>query len=406
MDDRGRPPQRGGLRSIVFATLWAAASVGVLTLVMMWAFDLGSRNPAEVPALSADGAWKTRPADPEGRRVPGTDRFVYDTLSGGGAGSAEAIAEAFSSAPVERPAVEDLAAIPELSAIAPDQGAALDTGAFAALSATVAAADPTRRRTILLDDPTQPQRKSSDFAPPNPPSAPPNVGSGVEPPPSNAAFFQDDATVVAEGRAIADGAAAAEDDAAGLDTPGVAPALAGGAVDLAAEVAAADPSSFTPNPTAAPNETNGAPPSAGADAPAAAPPADATPSAAAAPPAAAPAATEAPTVAEAPGAGGQGAGVAAPAPRPTRPVEPPRDPVFQVQLAALDSVAAVERRWASLRAREPEVLNPFELQVQPVTLGSARLYRLRIGEFERRSQAARLCVQLRDRGIDCFPATK
>ena len=181
---------RGGVRGAVSATLWIAGSVGAVSAVMIWAFDLGARNPADIPALTASSDWRARPADAEGRRLPGQNRLVYGPVSGGATRDAAAVSGAFGAAPVERARREDLASAPPLDQIAMDKGAPISGAAFASLS-KAAAREPeaNERRTILLDDPLQPQRSVRDYGAPGAPKIPANVGAGAEPPPPNAEFF-------------------------------------------------------------------------------------------------------------------------------------------------------------------------------------------------------------------------
>lgn len=80
--------------------------------------------------------------------------------------------------------------------------------------------------------------------------------------------------------------------------------------------------------------------------------------------------------------------------------------IYQVQLAALDSVAAVERRWEEVRAANGDLVGSLALDVQPFNHNNLRVYRLRLGDFSSREQARRLCQQLVARGLQCFVATK
>lgn len=371
---------RGGLRALVSATLWTACSIGVVTAVMIWAFDLGSRNPADIPALSAAGDWRQRPADPEGRKVPGSDRLVYGPVAGAPSGASAAVSNAFSAAPVERAPTEDFVNAPPLAEIAPDRGESINREAFADLSRKTAETEANARRTILLDDPLQPQRSARDYSAPGAPGAPANVGTGSEPPPANAAFYGPDGatgdTAVAPRAASPEtGTRVALAPSPSPSSPASPPSSVGAASPLTTDMPPdAEPAAMTPGGSGSKETT--------------ASPAETPPE-----PAAAAAASIDTAIAE--------LAPAAP-PDPTAEAEPN---VFQVQLAALDSVRAVEQRWDALKAREPELLGSFPLEIKPVNVGGSRLYRLRVGSFGSRSEAARLCVILRERGVECFPAS-
>lgn len=350
-------PRGGGVPGIVSATLWTAGSVGAVTLVMIWAFDLGSRNPADIPALSAAGDWRQAPEDPEGRRVPGADRLVYGPIAGAPSGASAAVSSAFGAAPIERAPAEDFASAPPTSEIAPDRGTVIGSAAFAELSREAATeTEAPERRTILLDDPLQPQRSARDYGAPGAPNAPANVGSGAEPPPANAAFYSAGTATTGDAANVA--------EASAEPTPTPADAAAPLTTDMPPD---AEPAAMGPAETEVAVAENAA-----SESSAAAASIDA-------------AITE-----------------LAPAEPPSAPAEAaPR--VFQVQLAALDSVRAVEERWDALKGREPQLLGNFALEIKPVNVGGSRLYRLRAGAFESRSDAARLCVALRERGVECFP---
>lgn len=382
LDDGGS--QGGGLLS---AALWAAGSIGAVTAVMMWMFDLGARNPADVPALVASGEWRRAPENgPGGRAIPGQDRRVYAPIAQGDQAAATAVATAFGSAPTERPDSADLSGVPPLTDIAPDQGETVFSDGFAAL-ARAAGDEPeaSERRRILLSDGTEPRLEAALSTFETRPDLPPNIGVGAEPPPENAVGFLPEGSV-GDARPAPPGA---------------------------------------PAPTAVPAPSHASAAAAGIDAPPEAEAAaiDSPPGFGDAPPAAVDAL--APPVTP-PGAGGAAAGngntqsgganpgstseetaVAALAPSPpsTGTSAPPAPAIYQVQLGALDSVRAVETRWAELQAAEPALLGAYRLDIQPVNVGEARLYRLRVGAFSSRNAAAELCAALRSRGVECFPAS-
>ncbi|MEL6978198.1 MAG: SPOR domain-containing protein [Pseudomonadota bacterium] len=364
------PSDGGGAGGLLSAALWAAGSVGVIAVVMMWAFDLGSRNPADIPALSAEAPWRRAPDSADGLRIPGGDAQVYGPMASGPNAAATAVADAFGAPGAERPTAGDMTASaeapPPLEAIAPDQGSPVSRQEFEQMAMAAAAEAQARgRRTILLDDPIEPLRAAADYQGSGAPEAPPNIGAGAEPPPTNAVFYEPDAAVADSQAAprAGDGPPSASAAAVDAELDPVIPAPAP-EFELASEAAPPDAERL------ASAAAQAAPESAAADQ-------SADRSARSEPPA--------------PPSAARG-GPAAPA-------------IYQVQLGALESVLAVETEWAQLRRQAPALLGPFELDVQPVNVGDARLYRLRIGAFESRTEAAQLCAQLRAREIDCFPAS-
>lgn len=115
-------------------------------------------------------------------------------------------------------------------------------------------------------------------------------------------------------------------------------------------------------------------------------------------------------------------GAAQPTPAPRRPAPPPPQSTqpapppttaqgggagFVVQLAALASEQAVRERWSAYQVREPQLLGPRRLVVEPVTVtnsvtgGESRLFRLRVTAADR-VDARRLCKDLTERGFTCF----
>lgn len=88
-----------------------------------------------------------------------------------------------------------------------------------------------------------------------------------------------------------------------------------------------------------------------------------------------------------------------------QPVGIPPQPVgdAQVQLGAMPTPDLVRTRWRELQGRNPDVLGTLGLQVLPVrTAQGQELFRLRAGPLPDSQTAARLCDQLRFRGIECF----
>lgn len=430
-----------GLKGVLSATLWAAGSVGAITAVTMWAFDLGARNPVDVPVIAAQGEWRTRPADAQGRRFDGENRQVYGSVADQPGAAAASVSDVISGPPPERARREDLTGVPPLADIAAERGETMSNADFAALADQAASVtDANERREILLDDPQAPRRDARDLTASAAPATPPNVGTGAEPAPANAVFYDADdaqsAPPLGEPAPALPPQSAAPPAAAPpsgelVEVPDVAavevapfdaaPAQSAPQESAEPQQAAAPPIAApagplnrpvppspedaalnAPPPALPPAEImpgRGAPPSAApataaspAEPPASAPSAAAEP--ASAPPSAAPPASAAPS---------DTLIAAAPAPAPAETGAPEAPSIYQVQLGALDSVEAAERRWSYLQKKVPGVLAVYKLEIKPVNVGGARLYRLRIGAFSNRNGAAELCGALRRKGVDCFP---
>lgn len=344
-------PEPGGAKSVVVTALWAAGAVGVVAAVAMWAYNLGARSPADVPAIRvALEDWRETPRDQSGAVLPG---------------AASAAAARGAAAPVERPTGEDV-----------DAAQQMGSGAFVALAEGAARGGGLmeRRRSVDLDLMRAKDSALGDLAL-GKATAPPNVGEGAEPalqvaPPGTGPL---EAAAAEPEPSPSSGAAGLEAAPPALSEPAAVEVTVGDEPPAAAE---APPSELQPVAVEVAAF-------------------DGEPETQVAAPQPAPAGGESERPTE--------AAILAPAP-PSAAVAGPA--MFQVQLGALDSVAQVEARWADLQAREPDLLGAFRLDIQTVNVEQTRLYRLRVGEFSSREEAARLCVTLRARGVDCFPATK
>lgn len=308
------------VRDMLTTTLWTVGSLAMLVVVMMWAYDLGSRDPDRIPALAAEDApWRTQPAQGEegGRLIPDQGASVFARFGDAASEDADALNSGGSR---DRPTDADVAA-------ARARAAAPSEAVMAMVRDKAATPEASERLSVVKPGIETPKRDAAASAPVSArlaprPSQPPNVGPGVEP--------------------VAANAAAAPAEAANAEPPAAPTAASSGAIETGGETTAA-------------------------------------------------------------------AAAAAPAAEADAAVAGRRDPagVYEVQLAALPSVAAVERRWAELRASAPTLLGAYELKrIRAVTRGDARLYRLRIGSFEKRADAARLCNQLRRQNIDCYAANR
>lgn len=343
-------PSGGGMRTAIRTTLWAVGTLGAFVAVLLWSYELGVRSPADVPALQvALGDWRAAPDDSGGRVVPDQDRQVYERFDG----AADITRTVLGGSGAERLSAEDWAAAREATA-----GGVSGEEFLALVEESAQHSDLAARQHVIDLDLQRPRASEAIALNGGPPDAPPVQGADAaqeamtpaqpgtlvenEPPSALAPAIQDE---MDEPPAVAD------------VTDGTASAIESLASDAAVE--------------------------------------------------------DGPVIADVNGR--SSADVASQVDRllSTGDVTPQRDVVvagaprvYQVQLGALDSVELAEERWAVIRASEPTLLGGFDLDVQAVNIDGARLYRLRIGAFDNRDDAARLCLSLRTRGIECFPAAK
>jgi D-alanyl-D-alanine carboxypeptidase len=319
----------GGVKSAMTTAFWTVGSLGALVAVMIWAYGLGARDPAEVPALNAGTAsWRATPENAGGRVIPGQDAQVYARL---GDASSETTSGIRASSATSRPTEAEIAAARARAGLEP--GAPTDA-VLSMVRAKVETPESAERATVIDLDLETPRMDVAAASPTSDaiaerPDMPPNTGEGTDPAPANAAT----------------------------------------AVSIPVQTARAT-SSLVPAANAVAQST-----SSGIDLS---------------------------TIAFAP---------PSPKPRPQNAADTSlqtsvRTQIseYQVQLAALPSVAAVNSRWEELRAQAPQLLGSYSLKVQPVTVSGSRLFRLRVEGFAARQDAARLCRQLRALNIDCFAA--
>jgi hypothetical protein len=76
----------------------------------------------------------------------------------------------------------------------------------------------------------------------------------------------------------------------------------------------------------------------------------------------------------------------------------------RVQLIALSSPVAVQRRWRSLRRRHVDLFGPLRMTMIKATAprGGTEFYRLQVGPFQTRLAARQLCRKARKRRLDCL----
>lgn len=360
------PETQSASGGVLATTFWAIASLGVFVGALVWAYGLGVRNPADVPALQAAAeSYKARPAEAGGLIVPERDRAIYDAVSGAEPTDPEF---ARSTSSPERPTPADIAAA----------GRDVSSDALVALVAdAVRDRDaPANRRVVDLDFFDVRPGSTGATLTPTRPEYPANLGRGAEPLPPGARTddptAEEDTTAAAarvvDRLASAGGGASTTESVRGDAPP--APAPSGG---IAFET--------PPAADGAAEETATAPAPASRDATAGAP-------------AASPAPVEAaPTPAPVP----------APVSTPAASVD---GRIYQIQLAALETPADVRTRWGQVQSAHRDLLGRMQLDIQPVSVGGAELFRLRLDGAADRGAAARVCSELRSRGVDCFVALK
>lgn len=77
---------------------------------------------------------------------------------------------------------------------------------------------------------------------------------------------------------------------------------------------------------------------------------------------------------------------------------------YRVQMASLKSRAAVQKNWATLKRRHPDLLGKLGLDIQSVQLGGGRgtYYRMQAGPMTSKAQATALCANLKKRKQGCI----
>jgi cell division septation protein DedD len=98
-----------------------------------------------------------------------------------------------------------------------------------------------------------------------------------------------------------------------------------------------------------------------------------------------------------------------PAPAPPAPVQaaPSANAVTggaAVQLGALNSPADAERAWRNISDTVPALFTGKEPNIQPVTINGKTLYRLRVGGFDKKADAAKFCGEVSAAGNACTVA--
>jgi len=77
-----------------------------------------------------------------------------------------------------------------------------------------------------------------------------------------------------------------------------------------------------------------------------------------------------------------------------------------VQIAATSSSASADSEWTRLSKSMPELLSGAERFVQVADVNGKTVYRLRVGSFASKADAAAFCTVFKARGGNCYPAVK
>jgi cell division septation protein DedD len=101
----------------------------------------------------------------------------------------------------------------------------------------------------------------------------------------------------------------------------------------------------------------------------------------------------------APAAGPQQVAAADPAPAPA-------ESKYLVQVGAHKSQTEALAIYADIQQKNPQLLGNYPPLVQKTTAGGGTLYRLRVGPIASKSEAYKLCGDLKTQGTDCFVAVQ
>lgn len=77
-----------------------------------------------------------------------------------------------------------------------------------------------------------------------------------------------------------------------------------------------------------------------------------------------------------------------------------------VQIAATSSQATAEGEWTKLKGVHGDLLSGAERFIQQADVNGRTVYRLRVGSFASKADAAAFCTAFKARGGNCYPAVK
>jgi Flp pilus assembly protein TadD len=95
---------------------------------------------------------------------------------------------------------------------------------------------------------------------------------------------------------------------------------------------------------------------------------------------------------------------APPPPAPAAATTPAATDGPAVQLGALNSPADAERAWRNISDTAPALFTGKEPNIQPVTINGKTFYRLRVGGFDKKADAAKFCGEVSAAGNACTVA--
>ncbi len=76
--------------------------------------------------------------------------------------------------------------------------------------------------------------------------------------------------------------------------------------------------------------------------------------------------------------------------------------VYRLQLGAFGREEGAFTSWRAMQIRHSAVLAALDFEIEPVSVGARRLYRLRVGPFASGAEAEHACSQLKAAGQDCL----
>jgi septal ring-binding cell division protein DamX len=103
---------------------------------------------------------------------------------------------------------------------------------------------------------------------------------------------------------------------------------------------------------------------------------------------------------------------AVPAPATVAPTPSAYRPAFTaygdhvVQIAATSSTASADAEFARMSKAWPDLLSGAERFVQEADVNGKTVYRLRVGSFASKADAAAFCTAFKAQGGNCYPAVK
>ena len=74
---------------------------------------------------------------------------------------------------------------------------------------------------------------------------------------------------------------------------------------------------------------------------------------------------------------------------------------YRLQLGAFGQEEGARTNWRAMQNQHSTILAALDFEIEPVSVGARRLYRLRVGPFASGAEAAHACSQLKAAGQDC-----